>query len=358
MKRVLLRVDFNVPLDDGEVADDFRIRAALPTIKSFLKKGYQVFLLTHFEENGKTPHLYALKKAVESLLRLKIGFIDGEVPLKTETRDEKIVLFDNMRLNLGEKENDLKFAHRLAAWGDCYINEAFSASHRRHASIVRLPKFLPSSIGLLFTKEIENLSHFFKPKHPFLFILGGKKFETKEPLICRFLNSADAIFVGGALGNTFLNQRGLSAGKSKVENEKIPKEILWSPKIFLPEDAIVTRSGKKKTVAINEVKPSDLIYDAGPKTIQAISQLALKSKSILWNGTLGLCEKGFDFGTRELGKALGKSKAYKVAGGGDTVAAIRQMHLEKNFDFLSTGGGAMLEFLAKGTLPGIEALKK
>ena len=342
MKKVLLRVDFNVPLENGKIADDFRIRVCLPTIKSLLKKGHQIFLITHLEVDGKTPRLDLVHKALGKLLGIKIGLVWGKLPPRPQNFSERVVLFDNIRLNAGEKANNLAFAKQLAAWGDYYINEAFAASHRTHASIVLLPKFLPHHAGSLFKSEVRELSKFFKPKHPFLFVLGGKKFETKEPLISRFLKNADAIFVGGALGNTFLAGRNVDVKKSKIEKARISQHIISSPKILLPEDWVM-ESGK--------------IYDAGPKTIEMLSGLAQKAKFILWNGTLGLCEKGFDKGTRDFAKALGKSGAYRVVGGGDTVAAIRKMKLEKNFDFVSTGGGAMLEFLAKGTLPGIEALK-
>lgn len=343
MKRILLRVDFNVPLKGGKVADDFRIRQTIPTIKKFLRVGNQVFLITHLAIDDKTPHLDAVHKALEGLLGIKIGFARGTLLSAPKNFSERVVFFDNIRLNPGEKKNDLKFARRLAAWGDFYVNEAFSASHRKHASIVGVPKLLPHDSGPLFKKEVKELSRFFKPAHPFLLIIGGKKFETKEPLIKRFLNGADAIFIGGAIGNTFLARRGAAVGKSKVEKVKISKSILRSPKIILPEDWIMDHG---------------IIYDAGPKTIKTLARMSRDAKFILWNGTLGVCEKGFDRGTRDLAKALSKSKAYKVVGGGDTVAAIRKMKLEKNFDFISTGGGAMLEFLAKGTLPGIEALKK
>ncbi|MBI2112924.1 phosphoglycerate kinase, partial [Candidatus Woesearchaeota archaeon] len=335
-----MRVDFNVPLKDGEIVDDFRIRETLPTIRRFLKAQNKIFLITHLELSGKTPRLDAVHRALERLLRTKVRFLRGEIPYMREDIRERVVLFDNIRLNNGEKTNDLKFAHRLASCGDVYVNEAFSASHRKHASIVRLPIFLPHEAGPLFQKEVKNLSKFFKPKHPFLLILGGKKFETKEPLIRRFLKTADAVFVGGAIANTFLAQRGVSVGKSKIENVKIPKQILWSPKIILPEDW---------------VEKGGVIYDAGPKTVKILGELAKNAKFILWNGTLGICEKGFEYGTKTFAKELGKSRAYKVVGGGDTVAAIRKFKAEKNFDFISTGGGAMLEFLAKGTLPGIEA---
>lgn len=361
MKRVLLRVDFNVPLKNGKVADDFRIRASLPTIQHWLKDGAQVFLIAHLEYGGELPHLDAVRNFLDKSLGFTVGFMRGKLPDVPEKFSERVVLFDNIRLNPGEKDNDPKFARALAAWGDYYVNDAFADSHREHASIVLLPKLLPHEAGLFFQKEVENLSKFFKPQHPFLFILGGKKFETKEPLISRFLRSADAIFVGGALVNTFLSHKGYRVGGSPVEGVQISRYILTNHKILLPEDIVLSRGGKKKTVSLipaSNIERGDLIYDAGPKTIKILAGLAKEAKFILWNGTLGVCEKGFTYGTRTLAKKLGESKAFKVVGGGDTVAAIRKFKLEKNFDFISTGGGAMLEFLAKGTLPGIEALKK
>lgn len=341
MKRALLRADFNFPFE-------YRVLETLPTIKQVLKRGDVVVLATHLEKNWQIPHLDALavflRKFFPSLVFVR-GRITRCPPDFFKKQTSRVFLLDNLRLNRGEMANDLDFAKALASWGDYYINDAFAASHRKHASIVSLPKLFLNARGkgLLMKKEIGNLSRFFKPKHPFLFILAGKKFETKEPLVSRFLKIADAIFVGGAIANTFLAKRGISVGKSKVEDVKIPKQILWSPKIILPEDW-VERKG--------------VIYDAGPKTIKILSELAQKAKFVLWNGTLGICEQGFEYGTRTLAKELGKSKAYKVVGGGDTIAAIRKFKTEKNFDFISTGGGAMLEFLAKGTLPGIEALKK
>ncbi|MDP3934892.1 MAG: phosphoglycerate kinase [Candidatus Giovannonibacteria bacterium] len=343
MKRVLLRADFNVPLKKGRVADDFKIQKTIPTIKKLLAGNNQIFIITHLEIDGKTPNLNPVKIALEKLLGFKIGFARGKLPLKPKKFSERVVLLDNIRLNLGEKKNDLAFAKRLAFWGDSYINDAFAESHRKYASIVLLPKFLPYEAGPLLKKEIKHLSRFFKPKHPFLAVIAGKKFATKEPLISRFLKSADAVFVGGAIGNTFLARRGIGVEKSKVENIKIPKSVVWSNKILLPGDWTMKQG---------------LILDAGPKTVKTLGELAQASKFVLWNGTLGICEKGFIYGTKTFAKELGKSKAYKVVGGGDTVAAIRKFKLEKNFDFISTGGGAMLEFLAKGTLPGIEALKK
>ncbi|MDP2668603.1 MAG: phosphoglycerate kinase [bacterium] len=351
-KRIILRVDFNFPFE-------YRVQCTLPTIKTLLKKGAKVVLITHAEQGGRNPSLSALYEHLKIyfpriiLVKGKIFEMPADFFQKSKTN---IALLDNLRLQKGEKENNLVFARILASWGDYYINDAFAASHREHASIISLPKYLPHEAGPLLKKEVAELSRVFKPGHPFLFILAGKKFGTKEPLVSRFLKSTDAIFIGGALGNTFLELRGIPVGASKTENIKIPDKILWNSKILLPEDAIVYRSGKKKTVLLNEIEKNDLIYDAGPKTLKVLSGLAKNAKFVLLNGTLGFCEKGFSFGTRKLAQELGKSKAYKLVGGGDTVAAIRKMKLEKNFDFISTGGGAMLEFLAKGTLPGIAAL--
>lgn len=339
-KRILLRVDFNVPMKNGKIADDFRILSHISTIKNLLQKNYQVFLLSHF--GGPIAHFGHIHKYLEKKLNQKIRFVKGKIP-KPQNFKENIILFDNLRLNPGEKKNDPVFVKRLASLGDVFVNDAFSASHREHASIVGLPKFLPSSLGLLFKKELKELNKAFRPKHPFLLVVAGNKFETKEPLISKFLNKADYIFIGGALANTFLRARGKNIGKSFAEKVKIPKKILWNKKIILPIDFTIKNG---------------IIYDSGPATEKILEDLAKKSKFILWNGTLGLCEKGFNFGTKSFIESLSKSKAYKIAGGGDTVTAIHKFGLQKNFNFIFTGGGAMLEFLATGTLPGIEALKK
>ncbi len=342
-KRVLLRVDFNVPMRHGAIADDFRIRASIPTIKKTVSQGAQVFLIAHLEENGTIPHLESVYKKLKFFLKTDVAFWRGKIGEFPKHTDSKIVLLDNIRLNQGEKKNDRAFAQTVASLGDIFVNEAFSDSHRKHASIVGIPKFLPSYLGDFFKKEVKTLSKSFDPPHPFLLVMAGNKFATKEPLLNKFLKIADHVFIGGALANTFLFKRGFDIGKSKVEKIIIPKSILWHKKIILP---------------IDYVKKNGVIYDAGPKTIKMLGRIAERSKFVLWNGTLGLCEKGFISGTKNFARHLEKSKAYKIVGGGDTAAAIRGFKLEKNFNFISTGGGAMLEFLATGTLPGIEAVKK
>jgi len=337
-KNILLRVDFNWPYE-------YRVAKTIPAVRALLKNGAaSVILITHCEKDDKIIHLDSLHKYLRKFFK-DIVFVKGPIKKMPEAffdwYKNRVVLLDNLRFSPGEQDNTLVFAKILASWGDYYVNDAFAASHREHASIVLLPKLLPHEVGPLFKKEVENLSKFFKPRHPFLVVIAGNKFATKEPLISKFIKTADAVFVGGAIGNAFLKKRGVDIGRSRVENTKIPKNILWHRKILLPEDW-VTKNG--------------VIYDAGPNTVKELVNLAKNSKLILWNGTLGLCEKGFTYGTQALALGLGRSKAYKVVGGGDTVAVIRKMKLEKNFDFISTGGGAMLEFLANGTLPGIAAL--
>lgn len=356
-KKVILRVDFNVPFSKGKILDDFRIRTELPMIVDLLKRGAQLFLITHMEQDGAVPHLDFLATYLQKRLKTQVCFIKGEVPSLPMHCAERVVLFDNIRLNNGEKSNNIAFAKRIACWGDYYIDDAFSAMHRKHASIVGVPRFLPADFGLVVKKEIAALSKVFHPRHPFLFVLGGKKFETKEPLIGKFLKTADNIFLCGALANAFLAQRGNNVGKSEIDTTKIPKSVLWHKKIILPSDVVVVRAEKKAVVSLDDVTSGDIIVDVGPKTVAQLSNMTHSVKFILWNGSLGICEKGFADGTKNFAKAVGKSKAYSIVGGGDTVAAVRKMKLEKNFDFISTGGGAMLDFLAKGTLPGIDAIK-
>jgi phosphoglycerate kinase len=358
MKRVLLRVDFNEPVKNKRVLDNFRILSHKPSIEYLVRKGWQIFLIAHLDYGGKTPHLDFLAKYLAHFLKTKVTFVKGRISAVPRSIKEQIVLLDNIRLNPGEENNSSDFARKLAKWGDVYVNDAFAVSHREHASIVGLPKYLPSQSGPLLRSEILNLSKAFKPQRPFLFVLGGKKFETKEPLIRKFLKKADKVFIGGALANSFLCQRGIEIGKSDHDDTKIPKNILNHKKIILPEDVYVLRGNKRKIISIGEIRPDDFVYDAGPNTLKKLGGLVFRSKFVLWNGTLGFCEDGFVYGTKTFAISLGKSKAFRIVGGGDTVAAIRQFKLTKNFDFISTGGGAMLEFLATGTLPGIDALKK
>ncbi len=345
-KRVLLRVGFDVPIKNGKVAEDFRIEKTLPTIKLLQRKGAKIIILSHLGK-GETS-----LKPVADYLRRSIGpvkFIPqliGALANKAifDMKNGDIIVLENLRTDKGEEKNDKAFAKKLAGLGDIYVNDAFSVSHRPHASIVGLPKHLPSYAGLLFASEVKNLTAAFKPKHPFLLILGGIKFESKLGVLGRFIKIADKIFIGGALANNFFKLKGMDIGNSIFDEKVSVKKYLNNPKIILPVDV------KKNNGAI---------LDAGPKAIKELCALIKKAKFILWNGPLGNFEiKGFSEGTEKTAKAIASSSAFSIVGGGDSVAAADKAGVLKKFSFVSTGGGAMLEFLAKGTLPGIKALIK
>lgn len=365
-KQILLRVDFNYPFER-------RIVATLPTVRALLAHGARVVLISHVDREGaaifaaqhriSTQRAFHLNFAARALQKHfpNLLYIPGRIhrlPRDFFSKNEaRLILLDNARLDPGEERNSPRYARTLASWGDYYINEAFSVSHRKHASVVGVPRLLPSSIGFVAKREIKQLSRLFHPQHPFVVIVGGKKYSTKEPLLRALVKSADTIFLAGVLANTFLKQRGFIVGRSEADHHKLPRHILWHKKIVLPEDVLIIRSKKKMFVATKKVRSGDFICDIGPYTKVMLRRIMRGSRTVLWNGTLGVCEKGFCDGTKELAKAIGSSRAYSVVGGGDTVAALYKLKLEKNFDFISTGGGATLEFLAKGTLPGIVAVE-
>lgn len=359
-KRVLLRLDLNVPIVRGKVADDFRIQTVIPTINILRDAGAKVVIISHIEGRGGAT----LKPVADYLNERKMPVIFIEKyftavanDILKKMKDGEIVLFENVRLNNGETLNNKNFAEKLAAMGDIYVNEAFSVSHRDHASIVGVPKLLPSYVGPVFAREVKNLSHAFEPDRPFLFILGGAKFETKMPLIKKFLSRADFIFVGGALANNFFKELNFEIGQSVVSggNFKLP-ELLKTQKVFIPTD-VVTAGGERKIKSVQNVNPSEKILDIGPQSLIQLGGLVQQAKFILWNGPLGNCEDGFFEGTQKMAEIIAKANAKSVIGGGDTVAAIKKIGLLDKFTFVSTGGGAMLDFLANETLPGIEAIK-
>src|SRR3989344_8920776 len=318
-KKVFVRVDWNAPIESGKVVDDLRIKKSLTTLEYLKNAGAKVVIATHLEPEGTSAE-----------------------PLKLYV-PEGMKLLGNLRDNPGEERNSEEFAKELASNADIYVNEAFSVSHREHASIVGLPRLLPGFIGLQFALEIKELSKAFYPKKPFLFILGGAKFDTKLPLLKKFIHIADHIFVGGALANNFFKELGKDIGDSLVSNDNFGlKELLETSKIILPEDTIV--EDKK-------------IMDAGPITMENLKSKINNSKLVLWNGPLGSYERGYNVATLQLAKLIAESGNESIVGGGDTLAAIEELNLLDKFSFVSTGGGAMLDFLAAGTLPGIEALK-
>ena len=345
-KTVLLRVDFNVPVEDGIVKDDFRIQKALPTIKFLLGKGAQLTLITHLGKDGSA-----------SLGTVIARFF--KIAKLNKIQKSQITFYENIRKFEGEEANDQNFAKELSKLGDIYVNDAFSVSHREHASVVGIPKYLPSYAGFQLESEVQNLSSALKPKHPFLFILGGAKFSTKMPLIKKYLKLADYVFIGGAILNDILETEGYEVGKSLVDDSvSISKNMLKNKKLILPTDVVVEENGIFLNKKINEIKKKDSIVDLGQNSIEILKPYINKSKLILWNGPLGKYEDGGGAkGTKAILKLVAQSKAKSIVGGGDTVELISEMKMEKKFSFVSTGGGATLDFLATGTLPGIKVLK-
>ncbi len=341
-KVVLVRVDFNVPIKDGKIEDPFRIKKALPTIDFLHKKGAKIILITHLGKDGSA----SLEPVIKSFFKI------------SKYKKSEISFFENVRKFPGEEKNDPTFTRKLASLGDVYVNDAFSVSHRAHASVVGIPKYLPSYAGFQLEAEIKNLSKALNPKHPFLFILGGAKFSTKMPLIKKYLKLADYCFIGGALLNDFLKAKGYEVGKSLIDNSNYGIEkILKNKKLILPVDVVVKSSGKLINKGVTEVLKDEIILDIGSESIKMIEPYIKKSKLILWNGPLGKYEAGGGGATKKVLKFVAKSKAESIIGGGDTVELISEMKMEKDFSFVSTGGGATLDFLANGTLPGIKALE-
>ncbi len=384
-KRVLVRVDFNVALGaDGQVkpGEAFKIEAVLPTIKYLLAKKAKIILMSHLgRPNGQVvpalkmdPVADYLSEVLKKLIK-KVDGIIGPVIEKeiAKMKVGQILMLENLRFEKGEEDNDSKFAKELARLGDIYINDAFGVCHRQAASVVAITRFLPAFAGFLLEAEIKALSKITrKPKKPFLLIMSGLKFETKLPVIEKLLPKADQILLGGGLASTCLKAMGYGIGDSLVDNEylSLAKKISREKKILLPIDVIV--GSKNKPCDFYHlpipVKPMILcrspyaIYDVGPATIQVWAKLIKKANTLVWNGPLGYFEqRPYDFGTMAIARlvaARAKGKAFGVAGGGETIAAaLRQCKMTEFMDHVSTGGGAMLEFLAGKKLPGIEALK-
>lgn len=341
--KVLVRLDLNVPINNGVIVDDFRIRKALPLIQYLSDSGANLILISHIE----TIDNPTLKPVADYLVKLGINCVFEKNYKKVLNNTNKVILLENLREYEGEKKNDKKFAKELASFADIYVNEAFSVSHRDHASVSAITEFIPSYAGYQFEEEIKHLSTAFNPEHPFLFILGGAKFETKLPLLEKFIDSADKIFVGGALANNFFKEMGQDIGDSLVSPENYDlQRFLNTKRIILPIDFLI--KDKK-------------IMDASTKTVELLRQEINRSKYILWNGPLGAYESGYRASTLQLAEILADatSKGVKtIVGGGDTLATIAELKLENGFTFVSTGGGAMLDYLAKGTLPGIDALNR
>jgi 3-phosphoglycerate kinase len=341
---------------------------AFPTIDFLTSRGAKVILISHIEANKSSKD----EKVVNSLkpiatefekLGRKIIFVENfknaYETVEHKLKNGECMLLENLRSHPGEEANDNKFSQELASLADVFVNEAFPVSHRSHASIVGVPQYLVSYAGLQFEQEVKHLSRAFNPAHPFLFILGGAKFGTKLPLIERFMELADNVFIGGALANDLLKEKGIEIGKSLVSEGAYDfKKFVESDKLVLPVDIT---NDKKEVKTTDTLTPDDVILDAGPQTLALLKEKVDKAKFILWNGPLGLYEHGYQEPTLGLAQLIGEATirgAETIVGGGDTVAAIATLGMQDKITFISTGGGAMLDFLAKGTLPGIQALAK
>lgn len=349
-KRVLVRVDFNVPLSDGRLRNTLRIDAALPTIKLLLERGAKVILASHRDDE-------------ESLAPIA-EYLHAELPVffakewgEATSGSASVVLLENLRLSPLEEQNDEEFARSLASLADYYVNEAFSASHRAHASIVGVPKHIPAYAGLRFMKEVQELGAAFSPEHPFLFILGGAKVGTKAPILKKFLKSADTVFVGGVLANDFLSAKGYPVGQSVLSEIPADPDLVIHPRAILPEDLVVV-GGEEKRIAIPaDVGAHERIVDIGPETISLLGEHMKNARLILWNGPLGLYEEGHTEGSLRIGEIMASSSARTILGGGDTLSVLPQ-NVQDRMTFVSTGGGAMLHYLSEETLPGLEALRR
>jgi phosphoglycerate kinase len=379
-KKVLLRLDLNVPLNNGKITDTTRIDKILPTINFLLKNNAKVLILSHIgRPKGKVVNELSLKPICESLknkLNQNIRLISKNIKeVKSadlfDTPDEKIVIFENLRFYEEEEKNDNTFAKHLASLADIYVNDAFSCSHRAHASIFEITKFIPSYAGLQLNLEINALTKITSEiQRPITCIIGGSKISSKINIIKNLISKFDNIIIVGGMANNILKYKGYEIGKSIQENNcnKIIEEIFFLSKkkgckIIYPKDVIIGKNlnGSPKIKELNDISKDELILDIGPKTIKIINQLIEKSNTILWNGPAGYFENPhFSKGSAEIAKKIVEKNKdntfYSVAGGGDTVALLNSVRATSHFNFVSTAGGAFLEYLEGKELPGIKAL--
>lgn len=362
-KRVLLRLDLNVPIDHGRVRDDYRIRESLPTINFLRGAGARVVIVSHI---GKGKPEDTLASVAEYLHKeFPIVFLPSlmspeNIRITNAMSSGDVVMLENLRHNEGEEANDPEFARYLASLGDVYVNDAFAVSHRAHASIVGVPALLPHYSGLRLAEEVRRLAVAFAPEHPFLFVIGGAKISTKMPLLKKFLTIADHVFVGGAIANDFFKAEGDEIGTSLYEENEVSglSEYIHHEHLLLPTDVVVKNTAGAHQCPLSGVRAGDMIVDVGTETIKNLESVIGSAKLIVWNGPLGFYEEGFTEGTRDVLGLIAGSRATSIIGGGDTVALINDMGAFNKFSFVSTGGGAMLEYLANETLPGIEALEQ
>ncbi len=377
-KKVLVRVDYNVPVKDGVVGDTLRIQASFETINYLLDQDCSVVLMSHLgRPDGKPDNKYTLKevaaKAAE-LLGKPIEFLSDCIgdDVKSKVNGMKsgdIVLLENLRFHAEEEANDDGFAKQLADLGEVYVDDAFAAIHRAHASTVGVTKYLPAVAGLLVEKEVDTLtSAMEKPDRPMVAIIAGAKISTKIEVLDNLLAKVDSLVIGGAMANTFLAGQGHPVGKSLVEADQIETakrvmgdSITKGVELFLPEDVVVSKKAdaaeEVRTITLGQVTDDDIIVDVGPESVEQVNIEIDAAKTVIWNGPLGITEvPEFAKASIEVAKHLASSDAKSIIGGGDTAAFIDEAGLHDKFDWVSTGGGASMELMSGKSLPGVDAL--
>jgi phosphoglycerate kinase len=378
-RRVLLRVDFNVPLRGGRVVDDRRIRAALPTITALRERGARTVIVTHLgRPKGRADRSLSVVPVADRLGEL-LGVdvpVAGDVvgPSAEATvaalRDGDVAMLENVRFEAGEERNDPALAERLASFADVFVNDAFGSAHRAHASTVGIAHHLPAVAGLLLARELEVLGGALEnPRRPVVGVLGGAKISTKLGLLTSLLGRVDSLHIGGAMACTFFRAAGAGTGCSLVEEDSVEdaREVLTSAAagssaLHLPVDVVVAAEAVEgaatEVVAWNAIPDDRMVVDVGPQTVAEITASFAAAGTVIWNGPLGIYEiEAFARGTREVARALGDSSAFSIVGGGDLDAAVEDAGADDSIDFISTGGGATLEFLEGRTLPGVAALR-
>jgi len=378
-RRALVRVDYNVPLEEGEIREDSRITATLPTLRYLLEAGARPVLMSHLGRPGGHPDpalsLAPVAERLERVLEATVRFVgpaDGEAALAAsrELETGEVLLLENLRFLAGEKKNDPALADRLARLGDLYVEDAFGACHRAHCSIVGVPRRLhPAVAGFLVQAELEALDRLRSDtESPFVVVMGGAKIGDKIGLMEAFLGRADHILVGGAMANTFLRARGLDTGASLVEDDALDEARKLTERggdrLELPSDVVVAASPEDgeaaRVVAVDAIDEGEMALDIGPSTRSAFAGALEGSRTVFWNGPMGLFEKpAFAEGTRAVALALAEAcrdGAFAVVGGGDSARAVREAGVASELSHVSTGGGAALEYLADGSLPGVDAL--
>lgn len=374
-KRVFLRADFNEPIENGKLVDDFKIRASLETIEYLIKQKTKIILASHLgRPSGQVVEELRLNPIAERLSKLldrPIKKLDDSVGPQVEEavsqmKEGEIILLENIQFNPGEKEKSEEYIKALAKLADVFVLDAFGQSHRDYASISGLAKVLPSYAGLLLEKEIKNLKSILKnPQRPFTVVIGGAKISTKIKFIKRFLETSDDLILGGALANTVISAKGFAIGKS-VSEEEMVEEVkrlnLTDTKLHIPVDVIVSvdSSGQApaKIAPVGKTEEEEMILDIGPDTVSLFSKIINRSGTVIWNGPMGLFEiDKFAAGSKIVAEQIAKSSCFSVVGGGDSITLLNKLGLLGKINHISTGGGAMLSFLSGEKLPGIEALE-